>query len=234
MSHISAKQIRHLLDLDQGGPGLGAELQAFFRQVTSGGVAGKSGDPRVIQAKRLWDRGFGCELELESFDAYLATIPQIPEGLLGDDPELPLLSLADPRLALTKACRLIGIPHEELGYSDGVVVPFSDRYADPKKPFWLRHDDGRPNKDRRPDHCRDKLTGDTLTGTALVGIMAYLHHPEIVVEGEHVIDLPGSVHRGSRAVCAYLKVWDGRVRLHVSRSAGIAGPDYGSLCFRRK
>jgi hypothetical protein len=214
--------------------GIHPHIVELISRLTSGGVAGKSDDLRHIQAKRLWDRGFGRELEFDSFDTYLATIPEIPARLLEDDPELPLLSLADPRLGLIKACELIGIKHEEFSYTEGDAVPWDERHKDLVKPFWLRHNDGRTNRNRRPDHCRDECTGDILAGTALVGIMAYLHHPEIIVEDEHVIDLPGSVHRDGRVHCAYLGVWGGRVELDVCRGSDIAYPDCGSLRLRWK
>ena len=36
-------------------------------------------DARTIQAKVLWDAGFGKELWYKTFEEYLATIPEIPE-----------------------------------------------------------------------------------------------------------------------------------------------------------
>mgnify|MGYP001580862527 CR=1 FL=1 len=116
MEHITLKQLRHLLELDENSSGLGDELQAFIRQITSGGVAGKMTDPGEAMAKRLWDRGFGLnpKVKAENFKAYLLGIPQIPTGLVGEDSELPLLSLCDPRPGLLRSCKLLGIQHEEL------------------------------------------------------------------------------------------------------------------------
>ena len=220
--------------LRAGQPGIAPEVEELIQRLTSGGVAGKFTDPREIAAKLLWDKGFGNEAGVDSFEAYLAQIPEIPQSLLADDSEMPLLSLADPRPGLLKACELIGIRHAELGYSEGNVVPCDDRHTDPTEPFWFRHDDGRGNRNRRPDLCRDECTGDVLAGTAFVGAFAYLHHQQIVVEDEHILDLPGSVHRDSRFDCAYLGVWGGRVGLCVYGGSGEAGPECGSLRFRRK
>ena len=220
--------------LKSGQPGIGLEVEELIARLTSGGVAGKAVDDRTRFAKVLWDLGFGRELKIKTFKAYLATIPEIPESLLGHDDDLPLLSLADPRLGLVVACRLIGIKHEDFGYKEGDAVPFDDRFKDSVTPFWFRHDDGRKNRNERPDSCREANTGDTLVGTAMVGIMAYVHHKEIIREGEHVIDLPGSVGRQNRGGCAYLKVWDGQVELDLSRNADSASPNCGSMRVRRK
>jgi len=234
MSDLTTGQIGQLIEIDRARGGIGEEVQELIRRLTSGGVAGKSSDPREIAAKLLWDKGFGNEAGVDSFEAYLAQIPKIPESLLADDPDLPLLSLADPRPGLVKACELIGVRHAELGYSEGDAVPCDERHTDPTEPFWFRHDDGRRNRDRRPDHCRDECTGDVLAGTATVGAFAYLHHHQIVVENEHIIDLPGSVRRDGRVDCAFLGVWEGQVEFYVSRGSDGAGPDCGSLRFRRK
>ena len=181
----------------------------------------------------LWDRGFGRNraIQAENFLAYLASIPQIPASLLADDPDLPLLSLADPRPGLLRNCRLLGIQFDELGYKDGDAVPFDERFVLPTAPFWFRHDDGRTNRNRRPDHCRDALTGDIQAGTAMEGIFALTHHPSI---GEHIMDLPGTVNGSMRVDCAFLSVSDGRVELSLLRKFDLAHPDCWTLRVRRK
>ncbi len=236
MGHINTKQLRHFLELDENGPGLHDEFQSFIRQITSGGVAGKMTDPRVAMAKRFWDRGFGRDPRVgaKNFKAYLAGIPKIPEGLVAEDSELPLLSLCDPRPGLLRSCKMLGIQFQEFGYAEDSVKPFDYRFPLPTEPFWFRHDDGRKNRGRRPDHCRGELVGDVLAGTALEGVFAYAHHPTIVVENEHVIDLPRTVNRARRVRCAYLGVWRGQVEIHLSGSSDSADPGYGALRLRRK
>jgi len=46
--------------------------------------------------------------------------------------------------------------------------------------------------------------------------------------------IESSVHRDNRINCAYLKVWEGQVKLNVNRNSDKANPNYGSLRFRRK
>ncbi|NQV90329.1 hypothetical protein HQ487_02880 [Candidatus Uhrbacteria bacterium] len=217
--------------LSAGQEGIGSEVEDLIRRLEAGGI-----NQRRIQAKRLFDRGFGRDpsVKAKTFKAYLASIPQIPEGLIAEDSDLSLLSLCDPRPGLLRSCKLLGIQYEELGYSEESIVPFNDRFPLPTEPFWFRHDDGRANRKRRPDHCRDELTGDIQAGSAMEGIFAFGHHPAIVVEDEHIIDLPRSVPRGDRVDCAYLGVWDGQAKLNLDGLAGLANPYCGSLRVRRK
>lgn len=231
LAHVAKLNEIQRARLSAGQEGIGPEVEELIRRLEMGGV-----NQWRIQAKRLWDRGFGLDpsIQAKNFKVYLQGIPRIPASLLVEDSNLPLLSLADPRPGLLRSCKLLGIQHEELGYKDGDAVPFEDRFVMPTQPFWFRHDDGRKNRNRRPDHCRDELTGDIQAGTAMEGIFVYAHHPDIVKENEHILDLPGTVHHSSRADCACLRVWGGQVELDLNWSSDIASPGYGTLRLRRK
>ncbi|MFH1253573.1 MAG: hypothetical protein V1664_04575 [Candidatus Uhrbacteria bacterium] len=187
---------------------------------------------RLAQARRLFELGFGGEGVI--FETYLEGIPEIPAFLVANDSKLPLLFLADPRPGLVKACQLIGIKYAEFGYGDESAEPCDKRHSDPTEPFWFRCNDGRSNRNRKPTDCRIECTGNLLAGTAMVGVTAYAHKVDIVKEGEHIIDLPGSVDRDARGDCAYLGVWRGQPKLFLDRDAEIAYPHYGSLVFRRE
>lgn len=231
IGHVAKLHEIQAARLSAGQEGISPEVEELIRRLEMGGV-----NQWRIQAKRLWDKSFGRDpaVNAKNFKVYLAGIPQIPEGLIKDDSDLRLLSLADPRPGLLRSCKLLGIQFEELGYNDSSVEPFDNRFAIPTTPFWFRHDDGRRNRKRRPDHCRDELVGDIQTGSAMEGIYAYAHHPDIVTVGEHLVDLPGSVRRGARDGCAFLGVWGGQVKLGVDRDSDFACPGYGSLRLRRK
>lgn len=229
-SHITTGQLRHLLDLDENGPGLGAELNAFIRQVTSGGLAGKSSDPRIIQAKKLWDLGFGRELKYGKFDDYLATIPAIPASLLADSPGFPLLTLVDPRLGHVESCRVPGLKFAEYGYDDTTLEPCDKRHTIPTTaPYWVRAHDGKPNVNRKPSDCRAECTGKSFAGTAEVGIAIYVQHGK----RGHFMDLPGVVHHGARGYCAFIVAWDGEPELYARRDDG-ADPSCGTVIFVRE
>ncbi len=210
-------------------PGIGPEVEELIRRLTSGGVAGKVVDDiRLIQAKRFFDRGFGRELGLKDFAAYLATIPTVPETLLADDPNFPLLVLGEPRLGLTRACELIGLRYTG---SDQTLVPFDKRHAEPTKPWWFSMHDGRRNRNRKPSDCRTSLGANEISATALRGVCTFLHHPGVIVQGEHCVDLPGSVDAEYRGYNADLGIWRDEPRLYRSMS-GFADLDYGSASCR--
>ncbi len=233
MSHVTAKQIRHFLELDEHGDGYGEEFNAFIRQITSGGIAktgkvAKAVDIRRKQAKKYWDRGFGRKFK--NFAAYLVTIPEVPASLLADNPEFPLLVLVDPRLGHVESCRLAGLKYVEYGNDDDTLVPCDNRHAMPTDaPYWVRAHDGLPNLNRKPADCLAECTGRRYAGTADIGIAIYVQYGK----RQHFMDLPGSVHRHDRADCAYLDVWVDGPELR-SYGDGYASPGYGSVVFVRE
>lgn len=188
-------------------------------------------DIRQTQAKRLYDLGFGKNYK--SFEDYLATIPEIPQSLVGEDETYPLLTLDDPRLLRTERCKLAGVKYEEYGYNDETFVPFDARHETPAGPYWFRAHNGRKNRGRKPSDCRQELTGNLLAGTADVLLALFIHHKNVVKQGEHVMDGPGSVSRGVHRSCSYLVVWGGGPRLR-DYWHDNANPSYGSVVFRRE
>ena len=230
---VTTGQIKRLLEIDSEGLGIGEEVQELILRITSGGVAGIFGDPRVIQAKRYWDLGAGQKLDKKSFKEYLAEIPEIPAGLLSDDPAYPYLVLVEPRIGLTKLCRLGNVAYEG---DDNTFVPYDDRHADPTQPSWTRIQDGRRNRNRPSNECRQSFAKDELGNTGLIGVCAYLQHPGVVTDlyqGDkgHAMDLPGSVRRGKRDQSLCLYVQDGRAEL-IWYFNDSASPRYGSASRR--
>lgn len=230
MAHITTAQVSELLSLDLRGPGLRNELQELIRRVTSGGIAGKSDDVRTAQAKKLWDAGFGTALKIDSFNAYLATIPSVPASLVADNPTFPLLILVDPRLGHVKSARLVGLKFAEYGNTDETLVPFDARHGmSANAPYWVRTHDGSPNLNKKPSDVRASLTGNQLAGTADVGIAIWLQ----LGKRNHIMDLPGSVRASGRGFCAYLDVWSDGPELSSGGDDG-ASPGFGSVVFFRE
>ena len=213
--------------------GIRPHIVELIARLTSGGVGSKIADPRQSAAKRLWDLGFGTELGVRTFKQYLAKVPPVPVEALVEDSTLPLLRLCDPRPSLIASARMASVRHAELGYSEGNAEPWDARHEDGKEPFWLRAHDGRVNHKRRPSDCRAECLGNLLAGTAKVGLALYAHDQKVVVEDEHVMDLPGSVRQGARSDCAFLKVWGRHPELCLYRSGG-AGARFGTVFFRRE
>jgi hypothetical protein len=214
--------------LRAGQPGIGAEVEELIRRLESGGVAGKSDDPRTVQAKKWWDAGVGRELGIRSFKEYLATIPEIPASLAEQRYDFPLLVLVERRLCTIVAARFAGLKYGELGYTDGTLVPVDGRHMLPEEPFWIRAHDGGPNLDRKPSVCLAECIGDRFAGTDSVGIAIHLVHGK----RGHVMDLPGSVRAVHREYCACVDPF-GDPELRAGRHDG-AIRQYGTVVFVRK
>ena len=229
LGHIAKLHEIQKAHLKAGLPGIGREVEELISRLENGGVGKSAGDPRIAQAKKLWDLGFGRELKMNSFHAYFATIPEIPKSLVADNPVLPLLVLVDPRLGHTRSCRLDGLRFAEYGWDDTSLVPFDDRHVMPSAPYWVRAHDGSPNLGKKPSDCRAKCTGKLYAGTADVGIAIWIQHGKC----NHVMDLPGSVHISNRESCACLGVWRGGLELGASRH-DVTNTLFGSVVFVRE
>ncbi len=187
-------------------------------------------DLRETQAKCLWDKGWGTELGIRTFQQYLFTVPPVPQSLLAHDPLLGRLVLCDPRPKYAVSSRMAGIRHVELGYGESSIVPWDNRHEDGAEPFWLRAHGGWHNRGRKPSDCRRDCIGDLLAGTAQVGIALCAHDPTLMGR-RCMMDLPGSVHC-LRRQCVYLHVFN-EMQLDVHTSDN-ATPGVGSVVFRRK
>lgn len=192
-------------------------------------------ETRIIQAERYWDLSVGLELGFVNFKAYLKTIPKISEALFAADFRFPLLILVEPRIGLTKLCRLgnINFPGD-----DKTFVLWSDEpeYKNPTSPVWIRMQDGSRNRNYQLRGCRPSFMPDELGLTALEGVCSYIECPAIIKDIEepdaHNMDLAGSVHRDYYDLASYLSIQRGRAYL-LWRWSGQVGPMDG-LASRRK
>lgn len=159
------------------------------------------GDLRTAQAKVLWDKGFGRELEIASFEAYLETIPAIPAFPEAWKKRFDRVILVDARVRLTRACKLAGFKY---GGSDAT---FKDHTSVPARPevYWLSCQDGRRNRGKAPFVCRDGFPKDERALVAVEGVALYAQDPT-VIHG-HYVDLPGSVHADGAWNVAFLGHW---------------------------
>lgn len=204
MAHLRNSQIKQLIEIDEAGSGIRAELQELITRLTSGGIGCKTDDPRKVQAKVLWDKGFGRRSGFDSFDAYLASIPEIPEFPESYAERFPLLVLVDARLTLTQACALAGLRYKG---DDETFVDFDAKQARKERVYWMRVQDGHKNRNVSVTTCRRQFAKDELGLVAMEGVALYGQHPAVILS--HYLDLPGSVHRGNRGRFACLGLIDG-------------------------
>lgn len=222
MAHLTTKQIKQLCEIDSAGPGIRAEVQELITRLTSGGVGPKSDDPREVQAKRLWDKGFGRELRFGSFEGYLKSIPEIPEALKADSDRFPELVLVDARLGHEKTCKILGVDFDSNGHS------FKDcdlMKARTEEVYWIRAQDGRKNSGKSIQTCHKQFVDGEIGLTVHEGLALFAQNPE-GLRGR-AMDLFGSVHSKNRSCAACMHWFFERPKLDWGWGV-IGGLYYGS------
>ena len=172
-------------------------------------------------ARSLWGHGVGKALGFDTFEAYFATIPEIPwRLLLWGWRKFPFLVLVETRLALTCICKLLDIKFDG---GDGLFVAYDERSVVVQQPYWIQAQDGRKYRGLTVCECRERFGKREMGLIAIEGVCFVSQYPSVLgdLTGEncHVMDLPGSVVHNDRDEAAYLYLKDGRMRL-----------DFGSDC----
>ena len=155
MAHLTTGHIKQLIEIDNVGHGIRAEIQALIAQLTLGGVGTKVNDIRVEQAKNLWDKGFGREQGYKSFEDYLLSIPYIPKDLVVDDDNFPNLVLVDARLGIEQTCKLLRV--DPYSVSDEDSISYREENQD-ERVYWMRAQSGWRN--RRTNYAGAKCFRD--------------------------------------------------------------------------
>lgn len=225
MAHFTTRQMKQLLEIDTAGPGIRAEVQELITRLTSGGVGVKTDDPREVQVKRLWDKGFGRVLKMVSFDEYLSTIPEIPAALIAPDDRFPELTLVDARLGIVKMCEILDIDYVTHGGTDETFEDFDPKHARTEKVYWVRLQDGKKNRNKSVRTCRSEFAKGEIGLTVHEALAFFAKYPEGF--RNFGLDITDSVLRGNRDRAAYLRWFDARPRLYWSLVA-YEYPFYGS------
>jgi hypothetical protein len=197
-------------------------------RLQSGGVGRKSDDLREVQAKRLWDKGFGRDVDSEAyayiddFTSYLRSIPPIPEHLMAHDDRFPELILVDARVSITKTCELLGIDY---GGDNQTFEDFDPKKARTDKVYWVRLQDGKKNHSKSVQTCRSEFAKDELGLTVHEGLALFAQNPESF--RSFALDITGSVSRDYRDDAACLDWFRDRPKLRWYFDA-YEYPYYGS------
>lgn len=186
-------------------------------------IEGRLNLDRLVQAKLRWSLGWGGVLGMK-FAVYLDTIPEPFKQPEAWKRRFEQLVLVDERIPLTVACRLAVL---EFNGNDTTFVPFDSKRLVPDPVRWMWANVGYENQGRMVRDCRRSFMKkkDEIGLTAFEGVSLYIQDP-FVING-HFMDLPSSVHAGSRGGCAYLGYWDGSPELGWCFDDG-AIPNYGS------
>jgi hypothetical protein len=199
---LTDSQIGELVDLDRVCGGIGDEVATLIKRLTDGRSKLNTNDPRSIQTKVLWDKGWGTALEFTSFDSYHDSIVK----LAGEIPERPpidyldKLVLVDRRVQLVDGCRMAGI---KFNGSNETFKPYDEKVA--KKHgdvYWMWCQDGHRNRNKKPSVCRTEFIVATGGVNREVGldefefVSIYVQDPTVIgtKENPHSVDLLGAVH----------------------------------------
>ena len=252
--HMTVKQVNRLTAIDLAGKGVGQEVQELIRRLESGGVAGSStskkkavqgkgpdADLRTQQAKLLWDKRFGKTLGYNMFEAYLETIPEPPERPTDLPDYLDKLILVDARIACTKdedgksfkfgglvkVCELLGVIFNG---NNSTFEPHTPEHVREEDVYWMWCQDGKRNLGKNVQTCRKEFEKNEIGLDAMQGLALFAQNRKVLQD--HYVDLPSSVHCGSRGYFAYLGLWLGGPGLSW-HWGGSAGSRYGSASCRK-
>jgi len=219
VAHIAQLHEIQAARLKRNKPGIGHEVEELIRRLTSGGVSVKTDDLRVVQAKRLWDMGFGRELDLESFDVYLASIPEIPKKLVAHDERFPELILVDARLDIRSIYPLLGVENGGDAFFDseydGRFVDLETKGARTKKVYWIRMQDGKESNRGSPLAHREVFPADEIGLNVHEGLAFAAQYPK-ALRG-WTMYLAASVYQQRHSEVAYLACnWNG-IGLRINR-----------------
>jgi len=248
LGHVAQLHEIQKARLKRDEPGIATEVEALIKRLTDGGVAGtrkggrifnselpgiRAEEQRRIQAKRLWDKGFGDVIGCESFEQYLETIPEIPERPQ-DLPEHFKLILVDARIArdnnlggLVAVCELLGVTFSG---NTNTLVSHDPKHKVKEDVYWMWCQDGKQNCNKSVKTCRKQFAKSGEIGlNAMEGLAIFAQNPDVLKD--HCIDLPSSVRSGGREGCAQLRLWRDRPGLRCCWG-GNAYPDFGSASRR--
>jgi len=187
IDQVATLRVLEKMRLEKGGQGLRKEIQALISRLTSGGMGARTEDVRAVQAKVLWDKGWGKELGYGTFSDYLATIPEAPPFPEKYDERFPILTLVDARPGIGTSCDLAWVGHgDDTDYADFESAESRDR-----KVYWIRCQDGQRNHGRNVLDCRRSFATDERGLTPTEGVALFAQRPQAIDAGTHSMDLPG-------------------------------------------
>jgi len=187
-------------------PSIGSEIRAVIDVLSFGGSVLDLLDQRIVQARDLWDAGWGAVTGTPTFADYLATIPEVPSLLRPPNPDFPFLVLVDARVSLFTACHLMG------------VTPTGNQHTIQMKAlhtkgqvYWMRCHDGARYADKTIGQAEHAFSAIETGLSAQEGIAFFVQNPTLLKTT--YLDLPGTPHEGYEQSSACLGIWKGRAEL---------------------
>lgn len=190
----------------RGLSGLGADVRAVIDASVDGGSILDTADPRFVQARNLWDAGWGKELGYQTFADYLASVPSAPLELTEVDAQFPYLILVDARVSVVAACQLLGIAPK-----GNDATPRMKHLHEKGDVYWMRCQQGLRYTTMSVAEAERNFASGEIGLTAVEGIALAVQMPRILQT--RYVDLPRSTHEGFDNSSACLGTWNGRCEL---------------------
>lgn len=192
--------------VSRGKESLGASVRALIDASDMNALTLPLAWQRLIQARLLWERGFGNVLSLNDFRTYLEGIPAIPDVLLAEDAAYPYLILVDARVSAAKAASLLTVSPK-----GNEQTPHMPDLQHTSHAYWMRCNTG----DRFAGHSVH--TAETTFAENEQGLSAqealalFAQHPEVLAD--RYLDLAASRHEGFENSAGCLGRWDEKTEL---------------------
>lgn len=189
-----------------GLPSLGADVRLVIDAAAANESVSLTVNPRLAQARVLWDAGFGKEVGVSSFTEYLSNIPSVPDELKHESSVYPHLILVDARVAASVACRLLGV--QPKGNDATAKMPHLNEKGNV---YWIRCQDGGRHLGRSVKEAESKFEAGEQGLSAVEGLALVAQMPELLKS--QYLDLASSIHEGFENSTACLGTWNGNAEL---------------------
>lgn len=190
----------------QGLPSLGTDVRLVIDAAAANESISLAVNPRLAQARALWDAGFGMEVGAKTFAEYLQGIPSVPDELKHENSAFPHLILVDARVAASAACRLLGVQPK------GNDMTAQMKHLNEKgSVYWIRCQDGGRHLGRSVKEAESKFEAGEQGLSAIEGLALVAQMPELLTS--QYLDLANSTHEGFENSTACLGTWSGNAEL---------------------
>lgn len=210
-----------------GFPGIYSDIRYAIDVLNSGESLTENGNQKTVQARNLYEAGWGKALGFSDFESYLKTIPPVPDSLQNSSDEFPLLILVDARVAVTNACQLLGVVLKGNHQTHQMAALRTTGQV-----YWIRCQAGEKNLGISTSEAITHFAYNEQGLNEIEGLSLMAQHPSLM--GQHYIDLPQSSHEGFEGNSACLGLWSKTPGLrwrwddHADKRCGVASKLMGA------
>lgn len=185
----------------EGKLGLGTDVRLLLDAASADEPILQTAGARFVQARVLWDKGFGTSLGFVSFKEYVASIPPVPVAFMQENEAYPYLILVDARVSVQEASA-----HLAVGIRGNEQTAALKELSEKGEVYWVRVNDGEKLRGQSVKEAEASF-GLSAAGLSMVEGLALLAQQPETVNGRY-LDLTRSLHDGFENSTACLGVWD--------------------------